>query len=249
MPHVGPAPRLAPSADGHRRADARATARTDPGDELAADRLDPIAEPCQAAALRDVDPTGSVVLDRQMDAPVRMQLRAHLDRDRPRMLRRVRERLCGDEVEGALHDRRERGELAEHDRDVECRAPRERAHRRLEPALAEDRGVDSLRELAQLAERLLQLRLGLLQQALGTSRVAREQRADEPETQRERDEALLGAVVQVALDLPARLVRGLGESRARGADRPDVRTLLLELAARARVAERHDRSPALRELE
>ena len=74
-----------------------------------------------------------------------------------------------------------------------------------------------MRELAQLGQRLLRVAAQLFEHRADRRRVGVEQLAGEPELHRERDEVLLRAVVQVALDLAARLVGRGDDARTRGA--------------------------------
>ena len=69
-------------------------------------------------------------------------------------------------------------------------------------------------ELAQLGERGLRVGAQLFEQTVRRSGVALDQLAREPELHRERNEMLLRAVVQVALDLAARLVGRRDDARA-----------------------------------
>jgi len=62
--------------------------------------------------------------------------------------------------------------------------------------------MDTARQLAQLRERVPELVARRVEQPGGRRRVGVDLGAGEPELQRQRDEALLGAVVQVALDSP-----------------------------------------------
>ena len=125
------------------------------------------------------------------------------------------ERLGGDEVRGALDGAGQPGD-GDLDGHGHRRAGRERAQRGLEAAVGEDRGVDAARELAQLVEARLQLAGGALEQLaeLGVGAGARARSADQ---QRERDEAGLGAVVEVALEAAALGVARLDEAGARRA--------------------------------
>jgi hypothetical protein len=74
--------------------------------------------------------------------------------------------------------------------------------------VAEHRRVDPAGELAQLLDRELDLLAGIRDQLRGTRRLARDLRLGEAERQGDADEALLRAVVQVALDPPALGVGG-----------------------------------------
>ena len=69
--------------------------------------------------------------------------------------------------------------------------------------------MDAARQLAQLLERLAQLLARRRRAALGGRRGSSSSLARASRAQRERDEALLGAVVQVALEAPA-----LGQAEA-----------------------------------
>ena len=69
--------------------------------------------------------------------------------------------------------------------------------------------MDARGELAELRDGLLQLADGGLEHRLGVRvEPCSEPHLRCPELERERDEALLGAVVEVALDAPALLVAG-----------------------------------------
>ena len=74
--------------------------------------------------------------------------------------------------------------------------------------------MQARRELAQLLQRRRQLLLRRGEQARLVG-VGREVHGEEPELDRERDEPLLGAVVQVALEPPALGVAGADDARAR----------------------------------
>ena len=77
--------------------------------------------------------------------------------------------------------------------------------------------MDPARQLAELLERLRELGAGPGEQLARSGRVAREPRLGEPKRQRERDEPLLRAVVQVALEPPPLGVARLDDARARPA--------------------------------
>ena len=76
--------------------------------------------------------------------------------------------------------------------------------------------MDAARELAQLLEALGELLAGLVQDLRGGRRVVRDARPREAHLERDGDEPLLGAVVEVALEAPAGGVAGLDDARARG---------------------------------
>jgi hypothetical protein len=153
--------------------------------------------------------------------------------DRDRRARRagvlgdVRERLGDGEVDRRL-DRGCGPGARDPKLDRQRRAGRQPLERRGEPALAQDRGVEAVREVAQLGEPLAELgaRLGeqlLRGRAAGPGGGAIEQERGE-------DEALLGAVVQVALEAAAGLVGGGDDPRARGVE---VATARRRVRARA----------------
>ena len=83
-----------------------------------------------------------------------------------------------------------------------------------EAVVGEHGGMDAARELAQLRERDGELVAELVDGG-GRLRVVAQPRAQQPQVERERDELLLGAVVQVALDLAAGVVGGLDDPPAR----------------------------------
>ena len=85
-----------------------------------------------------------------------------------------------------------------------------------EATVHEQRRVDAVREVAQLLHRLLQVAPDLLEHRLRPVGIGVGDLADEVHAHRERDEMLLRAVVQVALDPTALRVAGLDE-RARDA--------------------------------
>ena len=74
--------------------------------------------------------------------------------------------------------------------------------------------MDAAREVAQLLQRELRLLPGLPHQLSRGRIAARGALLGHPQIQRQRHEALLGAVVEVALDPPALRVRGRDDARA-----------------------------------
>ena len=78
--------------------------------------------------------------------------------------------------------------------------------------------MDPAGELTQLLEGLTQLLARAREQAARLLRRVLQARLRETQGERERDEALLGAVVEVALEPATRVVAGLHEPRARGAE-------------------------------
>ena len=74
--------------------------------------------------------------------------------------------------------------------------------------------MQSARELAQLVQRLGELVARLRRELLRLGRVAADPVLQHPQLQRDGDEALLRAVVEVALEPPALGVPGLDDPRA-----------------------------------
>src|SRR5207244_5537597 len=120
------------------------------------------------------------------------------------------------------------------------RAADERLECGLEAAVGEDRRVDAARELAQLLERLRELRARAVEERGRAVGVVAELAAGEAERERERDEALLRAGVEVPLQPPPLGVPGLDDAGARG---PQLFLLLLALR---HVGRRHEIGPARR---
>ena len=78
--------------------------------------------------------------------------------------------------------------------------------------------MDAAGQLAQLGESLGEILLGGGQRLPRGRRVALELRADHAQAERDRDEPLLSAVVQVALEPPALGVADLDDARPRGGE-------------------------------
>ena len=144
-----------------------------------------------------------------------------------RVLRHVRQRL-GDDVErppaSTCFGSRPGGQRLDLDR--QRRPLGQRLERGGEPAVAEHRGMEAAGELAQLLERERQLGGGRAEAARRRLRVAAEPRLREPERERERDEPLLRAVVEVPLEAPPLGGLGLDDPRPRA---PDLLLLALLL--------------------
>ena len=158
----------------------------------------------------------------------------------------VGQRLADDEVGGGLDLVGE----APIDRHVQMcrkrRAAAEFVERGREPALGEQRRVDAVGQLAQLRERERERFAGLAHERSGRRRLARELCLEQPERHRDRDEPLLGAVVEVALDPPPLGVGRLDQPRARRLqlDQPGaqlgLQALVLEREARGRADRPHE---------
>ena len=124
----------------------------------------------------------------------------------------------GDEVVGGDLDLRRRA-LGEVDveRDADRRAGGERLQRHRQAVVAQDRGVDAARDLAQLLQRGVELARGQVSAARPPCCRRARLPAIRRRTTRERDEPLLRAVVEVALELAAGGVAGFDDPGARGA--------------------------------
>ena len=153
---------------------------------------------------------------------------------RPGVLGHVGQRLGDDEVDGALDRRRRALRHVDRQRHRHRAAGDDRRQRGVEPAVLEDRGVEAAHEVAQLGQRLLGLLVRAgdeLQRAVG---IGGELLLGPAEVHAERDQPLLRAVVQVALDAAA---LGLGAVERGGAARVELLDPGLErVAARARRA-------------
>ena len=88
-------------------------------------------------------------------------------------------------------------------------------------------------EIAQLLERPLQLGRGLDEQLACLLRGVRQLGQRDPKLDGERDQPLLGAVVQVALEPPASLVGGTDDPCARRRSSACARSLAIDWAARS----------------
>ena len=95
--------------------------------------------------------------------------------------------------------------------------------------------MDPARELAQLLERLRELVAGGRHELLRQRRVGVDAALDHPQLERDGDEPLLCAVVEVALQPPPFGVAGGDDALARG---PQLREPILGLGLQPRVVER-----------
>ena len=133
-------------------------------------------------------------------------------------------------MSSALHRRRQRGAVARG------------AQRVREPAVHEQRRVDAVREVAQLLHRLLEVGRDLVEHLLGGVGIGVGELACEPGAHRERDEVLLRAVVEVALDAAALEVGGLDDAGAGAAQlvglAPDLVERVLQRRVELEVVER-----------
>ena len=182
-----------------------------------AERVDAVGQAPQPGAPGLVRAAGAVVGDLHDRAPIGA-LHPDAHGRRAGVLGDVGQRLRHDEVGGRLDAVRQA--LVERDVQVQRQpgAVGELLERGAQAPLREDPGVDALGELAQLGERVGELAPRLLEQGLDGRGVALGAGVGEPERHRDGDEALLGPVVQVALDPPALHLRGLDDPDARGAE-------------------------------
>ena len=126
----------------------------------------------------------------------------------------------GDHVVGGDLDRL--GQPPRHlhvEADGDGGAAGQRPERRAQPALGEDRRVDAAGDLAQLLQHVVHLGDRALQPLGQLAGSGRRRRLRLPQLQGEGDQPLLGAVVQIALDAPARLVGGGHDPRPGGGQR------------------------------
>ena len=166
------------------------------------------------------------------------------------VLERVGEALADEEVGRALdrlaEPRRAHLRVAL-DRDAEREARRAALDRLDDAVVRQHRGMDARGELAQVLQRLARLDLQVDERLAEPARVAGQLAARQADARDQRDELLLGAVVDVALDLaPRRLLRS-DDPRARGGELVGLHLDRLEAAAELpgelRVVQRERRLP------
>src|SRR4051794_12767044 len=171
--------------------------------DRAAQRVDAVGEPAQARAAGQVRAADAVVahLDH---GELRRAPHAHGRELGGGVLGDVGERL-GDEVVGGGLDWLWQADGGKgDDLDRYGRARGELVERAGEALMAEDRRVDAAGQLAQLTQGEPELLARVREKALRALGIAVDLRLQRPDLQRERDEALLRAVVEVALE-PAAL--------------------------------------------
>src|SRR5215207_3279290 len=170
--------------------------------ELAIDRGQAVAEAPQPGSQSDVSAADAVVADFDREPAVAV-CDCHRGVRRGGVLGDVGQRLGDDEVGGQLDLLGElsRGHLAHLDRQRS--AVSECLDGRPEAAIGEHRRVDPTRQLAYLLERLVELLTRAVQQAPRLPGVRAQLLSGHPERERQRDEPLLGAVVEVTLQPPA----------------------------------------------
>ena len=181
-------------------------------EDPAAERLHAVLEANEAGAAAEIGTAGAVVVDGDAQDSV---CGVGLDGDRERrgagMLGRVGQRFGDDKVGRDLDRLREtaRGAHVEFDRDRG--AAGECFQRRPQSAFGEDGRVNAACELAQIIESGVESGRDAVQLP---GEIGRRGRLRLAQLQRQRDQPLLGAVVQVALEALARLVGGGDDPRA-----------------------------------
>ena len=162
-----------------------------------------------------------------------------------RVLARVLQRLEAAEVDRGLDLLRVPADLLGLDRRGQRGAVAGGAERVGQPAVHQQRRVDAVREVAQLLHRLLEVGRDLVEHLLGGVGVGVGELAGEAGAHRERDEVLLRAVVQVALDAAALEVGGLDDAGAGAAQlvglAPDLVERVLERGVELEVVQREAR--------
>ncbi len=133
---------------------------------------------------------------------------------RSSVLRDIRQSF-GDDVVRRRFDGRRQPARGDVDLDGQLRSGNERVHGRGQAAIREHGGVDPACELAKLVDRMSQL-LACAADDLGRAGgIDREPRLGEPKAYGQRDEALLGSVVQVPLETLTGVVPRSDEACAR----------------------------------
>ena len=157
----------------------------------------------------------AVVGDREPQLAVR-PLEGDRGRRRVRVLRHVLEGLERGEVDGRLDLLRQALDAIGVHVDGHRRLASLRDERRCQALVGEQRRIDTAGEVAQIVERTACVHLQLGEHRLGSRGVAIDELLGETLAHLQRDELLLGAVVDVALELPAFVVLGGDEALLRG---------------------------------
>jgi hypothetical protein len=180
--------------------------------EPTAEHLDAVAETAQSRAGAWIGASGAVIGDLYDELPP-----ASGDRDTRSggvgVLEDVRERLGDQVVRRHLHRFRRSPPGLDEELDRERRSRGQRRERRGETAIAEDGRMDAASEVTQLLQRGGELGASLREQ-LFLLGAGRQETREQPQPHRERDEPLLGAVVEIALEPPAGTVGGGHQPRA-----------------------------------
>ncbi len=180
----------------------------------AAESLYAILEADEARPAREVGAADAVVLDGDAkDAVHGLDLDG--DGQGARMLRRVRQRLRDDVVRADLDLLGQPPLRTDVQRDWDSGAACQRLQRRTEPAPCQNRRVDPARHLAHLVKHVRDPGGDVLELRPELAELRWYIRLSPPQLEPERDEPLLGSVVQVALDPAPRLVGGGDDARSR----------------------------------
>jgi hypothetical protein len=181
--------------------------------KVAAEGAQPVDEAAQPRAGGGISPAAPIV------ANLNLSLIAHA-RDRHDRLAgigvlcNVRERFGHREIERELYGGVWANGQVPADPNGDARACGERVDGCAQTPAGKDRGVDSVRQLAQLGQAAVEL-LGDARKLLAQGGVPIGLAHGEPEQQRSGHEALLRTIVKIALQSPACLVRRFNDSRAR----------------------------------
>ena len=125
------------------------------------------------------------------------------------MLGHVGQRLGDHEVGGAFHGRRRTFGDVDGEVDRHRHPGDDRREGGVEAAVLEDRGMESPHQLAQFGQGRLGVPVGASYQLAGAFGVGVELLLGPPEVHGDRDQSLLSAVVQIALDALALLLAGV----------------------------------------
>ena len=212
---IGVARTLAPS--GYLADDARsaAGARVDP--EGAADGRDAVGEVGEADAVLDERgiEAGAVVLDAEPDAAVGLPEVDRRGGAGSGVLGHVLQALLAAEVDRRLDRLGVASAPRVLDADGHRRLARDDRERRADAEGGQELGIDAVRDRPQLVDGFVDLDAEALEHPRRLRRI--ELLGRDREVDAQRHEALLGAVVQVALDAPPLGVAGLEDPLARGA--------------------------------
>ena len=177
--------------------------------DLTAESLDPVAPPHELEnGTGGARPSGGFGDDLEGDGPLGL---ANGD-PRRRPAAGALEHLEAAEVHEARNFRREARARRHLDACPGAEARRCGTQRRSEAARFEQRGVDPVRELPRLLERVPYVASDLVEELPGRSGILVRQLARKLDVDRERDQVLLNTVVELALDPPAVGVGGQDEA-------------------------------------
>jgi hypothetical protein len=155
-----------------------------------------------------------------------------------RVLRRICERLGGEEIGRRLDGSREPFDGDAADLERYRRATGGRAERRPEALLGEDRGMQAASKGTDVLECALHFRVGFVEERGAIRIAAASALADELQCKSGREQTLLRAIVQIALQPAPLFVSRSEDARSGGAH---LGELYAELRLQARVLERKRR--------